>query len=381
MKIAFSACVLQGGRTGVASYVINLLHTLQAVDTENSYDILIPNADRKLIRPGPANFRQTILREAFSKPVPNILWHNLALPGRSRREGYDLVHVPSYRRLPWAKAKGTRIVATVHDLATLHLHNKYDAARMFFNRHLVPTLIRRADHVIAVSHFTASDLVNLIGYPAEKITVIYSGIHRQSYRQIPAAECRERLRTKYSLEAPFIVYVSRVEHPAKNHLRLIQAFEQLKERRPSDLKLVLAGADWNGAEVVRDYAARSRVARDLQFTGFMPLEDIPYFYSGCEVMAYPSLFEGFGFPIVEAMACGAPVICSNTSSMKEIASDLAPTFDPDSVDEITACLEAALDRGRTPEQVARGLAYASTFDWETTARKVMAVYSQVRNGG
>jgi glycosyltransferase involved in cell wall biosynthesis len=113
------------------------------------------------------------------------------------------------------------------------------------------------------------------------------------------------------------------------------------------------------------------------FTGFVSLEDIPHFYSACEVMAYPSLFEGFGFPIVEAMACGAPVICSNTTSMKEIASDLAPTFDPLNVDEIVSALEAALRRGKTVAQAERGIAYAATFDWRDTARKVLDVYRKV----
>jgi glycosyltransferase involved in cell wall biosynthesis len=378
MNIAFSACVLQGGRTGVASYVTNLLHTLQEVDTTNTYEIIVPACDAGLIRDGHAHFRKHILSDRLGKPVPNIAWHNLALPGRSRREGYDLVHIPSYRRLPLFK--GTRVVATVHDLATLHMDGKYDAARMFYNRRIVPALIRRADHVITVSHFTADDLVNLVGYPRDRITVIYSGIHRQHYQAIPAEACRARLKARYGLEGPFVVFVSRVEHPAKNHLRLIQAFEMMKARKPSDLKLVLAGADWNGAETVKAYAARSSAARDVVFTGFVPLEDIPHFYSACEVMAYPSLFEGFGFPIVEAMACGAPVICSNTTSMKEIAVDLAPTFDPLNVDEIAAALEDALRRGKNVALAARGIAYAATFDWRDTARKVVEVYRKVGEG-
>ena len=375
MNIGFSACVLQGGRTGVASYVVNLLHTLQETDIANTYDVILPASDAHLIRDGFPRFRKHVLPDALGKPIPNILWHNLALPGRSRREHYDLVHIPSYRRLPLVK--GTRVVATVHDLATLHMDNKYDAARMMYNRRIVPALIRRADHVITVSHFTADDLVNLVGYPRERITVIYSGIHRQHYRPIAEAEARTHLKARYKLEGPFVVFVSRVEHPAKNHLRLIQAFERMKARNPSDLKLVLAGADWNGADVIKDYAARSPVARDVIFTGFVPLEDIPHFYSACEVMAYPSLFEGFGFPIIEAMACGAPVICSNTTSMKEIAADLAPTFDPLNVDEIAAALEAALRRGKSAEASARGIAYAATFDWADAARKVVDVYRQV----
>jgi glycosyltransferase involved in cell wall biosynthesis len=260
------------------------------------------------------------------------------------------------------------------------MDNKYDRARMFYNRSIVPTLIRRADRIITVSRFTASDLVNLVGYPEDRITVIYPGINKQAYHPVPAGECLARLRSKYRLDAPFVVFVSRVEHPAKNHLRLIQAFELLKARRPSDLKLVLAGADWNGAETVKSYAARSAVARDVVFTGFVPIEDIPYFYSGCEVMAYPSLFEGFGFPLVEAMACGAPVVCSNTSSMKEIAGDLAPTFDPVNVDAIAGALEVALARGKNAETRERGIAYAGTFDWKQTAMKVMDVYTMTREG-
>ncbi|MBM4164229.1 MAG: glycosyltransferase family 4 protein [Lentisphaerae bacterium] len=378
MNIGFSACVLQGGRTGVASYVVNLLHSLQETDAVNTYDVILPASDASLIRDGFPRFRKHVLSNALGRPVPNILWHNLALPGRSQREHYDLVHIPSYRRLP--VLKGTRVVATVHDLATLHLDGKYDAARMFYNRRIVPTQIRRADHVITVSRFTAGDLVNLIGYPAEKITVIYPGIHRQHYRPVAGGEARMRLRERYKLEGPFVVFVSRVEHPAKNHLSLIQAFERMKARKPSDLKLVLAGADWNGADMVKDYAARSPVARDVVFTGFVPLEDIPCFYSACEVMAYPSLFEGFGFPIVEAMACGAPVICSNTTSMKEIAADLAPTFDPLNVDAIAGALEGALQRRKDAGLAARGIAYAATFDWRETARKVVEVYRRVAGG-
>jgi glycosyltransferase involved in cell wall biosynthesis len=379
MNIGFSACVLQGGRTGVASYVVNLLQTLQEVDTVNNYDLLIPKADQKLIRDGFPRFHKTVISDAMSKPVPNILWHNLALPGLARREAYDLVHIPSYRRLPFIK--GTKVVATVHDLATLHMDNKYDAARMFFNRRIVPSLIRRADHVITVSHFTAADLVNLIGYPKERISVIYSGINREAYRPVPIEECRQLLKTKYGLEAPFIVYVSRVEHPAKNHLRLLQAFEQLKARRPSELKLVLVGADWNGAEVVKDYAARSSVAKDVIFTGFTPLADIPHFYSACEVMVYPSLFEGFGFPIIEAMSCGASVTCSNTSSMEEIAGDWMPTFNPLDVDAIEGAMEEALRVGKTADLSARGITYAASFKWEETAKQVMSVYQAVKERG
>ncbi|MEI8139615.1 MAG: glycosyltransferase family 1 protein [bacterium] len=375
MNIGFSSFVLQGGKTGVASYIVNLLDALERMDRTNTYDVMLPESEEALIPVHSPNFKKTMISDRLSKPVANILWHNLCLPGRSRQERYDLVHVPSYRRLPLLK--GTKIVATVHDLATLHIDAKYDAARMFYNRRIVPSLIRRADHIITVSQYTADDIVNLVGYPKERISVIYSGINQRSYFPVPAAEARLKLAEKYRLESPFIVFVSRVEHPAKNHVRLIQAFERLKAAHPSDIKLVLAGADWNGADVVKAVASASPVARDIMFPGFVPLSDIPFFYSACELMVYPSLFEGFGFPIVEALACGAPVICSNTSSMQEIAADFVQKFDPLNIDEMLARMEDALKRGHDAELSARGQAYSAGFNWDQTAQKVMEVYRKV----
>lgn len=376
MNIGFSSFVLQGGKSGVASYIVNLLAALQEEDRANRYDILIPDDEKPLISLRNPNFRLTGIPRSQSNPVPNILWHNLSLPGRCRREKYDVVHIPSYRRIPWVK--GAPVVATVHDLATLRIAGKYDAARMFYNRRIVPSLIRRADRVITVSEFTRNEVLELVGYPAERITVIYHGLNHSVYRPVSRAECAERLGTKYKLEKPYIVFVSRLEHPAKNHVRLIEAFEILKARKRSELQLVLAGADWNGAGHIRERVARSPVAKDIVLTGFVALEDIPALYSGCTLMVYPSLFEGFGFPILEALACGAPVICSNTSSMRELAGDRIATFNPEKPEEIAGRMEEALSRERTPEKRATDLAYAAGFLWSKTARSTMDVYEQAR---
>ncbi|RKX41616.1 MAG: glycosyltransferase family 1 protein, partial [Verrucomicrobia bacterium] len=301
----------------------------------------------------------------------NLAWHNLGLPQKK----YDVLHIPSYRRIPLLKR--TKVVATVHDLATFSVEGKYDRARMFFNRWIVPSMIRNADHVIAVSHATKDDLVRWIGYPEKKISVVYSGIDHGLFRPIPKDEAQRQLAGLHGLEKPFFTYVSRMEHPAKNHVRLIEAFERFKLENDSAHQLVFAGADWNGAGAIRARAAESPVKDDIVFLGFVPLHTLPLLYSGCDLMAYPSLFEGFGFPIVEALACGAPVICSNTSSMKEIAGDLIPTFDPASTDAIFHCLETVLSKGWSAEMRARGTEYAKTLDWRNTARHVRGVYQSV----
>ncbi len=369
MRIGFSTFVMDGGRSGIATYIRELIRFLQLEDEKNAYELFMARPDTELIPLSNPNFRKTIFPPFVSRPLVNIGWHNTALPLKG---GCDVVHVPTARRIP--VLKGARVVATVHDLATFAVDGKYDPARVFFNRKVVPAMIRRADHVIAVSEFTKRDLVELAGYPEERISVIYSGVDRDVFHPVDPAEAREKTRLAHGLEKPFFIYVSRLEHPGKNHVRLIDAFERFKLENDSAHQLVLAGADWNGADAIRARAARSPVRDDIVFLGFVPQQSLPLLYSACDLMVFPSLFEGFGFPIVDALACGAPVACSNTSSMKEIAADVVPTFDPTDPEEIAHHMAAAVSAGRTPETLVRGTEYASRFDWRKTAREVMEVY-------
>ncbi|MEN7972902.1 MAG: glycosyltransferase family 1 protein [Verrucomicrobiota bacterium] len=371
MKIGFSTFVMQGGKSGVATYVRNLLRFLQEEDAGNAYDLLMAHDEADLIPLANPNFGKSLYPPFLNHPLVNLAWHNLGLPQKK----YDVLHIPSYRRIPLLKR--TKVVATVHDLAAFAVGGKYDPARMFFNRRVAPSMIRKADHVIAVSHATKEDLVRLVGYPEEKVSVIYSGIDHDLFRPFPKDEARRRLAQIHGLEKPFFIYVSRLEHPAKNHVRLIEAFERFKLENDSAHQLVFAGADWHGADMVRARAAESPVKNDIVFLGFVPTNSLPLLYSGCDLMVYPSLFEGFGFPIVEALACGAPVACSNTSSMKEIAGTLVPTFDPTSTNELFQCMETIVAKGWSARTRARGTEYALTFDWRNTARSVMEVYQSV----
>jgi len=378
MNIGFSAFVLQGGRSGVAAYIRELIRHLQQEEHRSTFDILLPRREADLIELTSPDFRKTLFSSWTANPVVNIAWHNTVLPVRSRACRYDLLHIPSYRRIPLIKS--CPIVATVHDVATLSMDAKYDPARMFYNRRIVPAQIRNADQIITVSRYSKNDIVHRVGVPPEKITVLYSGInHRIFHPQDPAA-AREQLAERYGLNRPFIIYVSRLEHPAKNHVRLIEAFERFKKETDSSHQLILPGADWNGAGVIRARAATSPVHADILFPGFLPLQDMPLFYSACDLMAFPSLFEGFGFPIVEALACGAPVICSNTSSMLEIAGEVVPKFDPHEPDDLYDVLLKTLSGGWSEEKRQQGIAYAAGFDWSRTARETLKIYRNIFSG-
>jgi len=374
MNIGFPAFVMQGGRSGVASYIRELIRTLQRVDPANQYDIMMPLREAELIELSAPNFRKSLTPGLIANPVVNIAWHNTILPMLGKKREFDLLHVPSYRRIPLIKT--CPVVATVHDVATLSMDAKYDAARMFYNRRMVPAQIRNADQIITVSHYSKKDIVERVGVPAEKITVIYSGINHEIFQPLEKEAARAHLADTYGLDQPFIFYISRLEHPAKNHVRLIEAFERFKAETDSAHKLVLPGADWNGANAIRERAATSPVHDDILFPGFVSLADLPAFYSACDLMAFPSLFEGFGFPIIEALACGAPVICSDTSSMSEIAGDVVPKFDPYSTDSIFQCLQKTLSEGWSEEKRQAGLAYAAQFNWDVAAHKTLEIYER-----
>ncbi len=372
MKIAWPVFVLDGGHTGIATYVRSMLSALGRLDTENDYEVLLPETAVGYLPKLAENFHIRPSSGVSEHPLLSIAWHNSLLPLYAEQRGYDLVHVPSIRRIPLVKR--CPLIATVHDMAPFALSHKYSRSRTFYHTQVLARVIHRCDRIITISQYTKGDITRYTGYPADKIDVIYSGIDPSTYRPVERAEASEALRQRYNLKDPFIVYVSRVEHPGKNHLNLLKAFEAFKQRHDSPHHLVCAGPDWSGAEVPKDYAKDSKVADQVHFLGSIPTEDIVRLYSACDLMVFPSLFEGFGFPLLEAMACGAPAICSNTTSLGELAPDPNMTFDPESPDDICAKLALGLDLPERDAVVASGKKYAASFRWENTAQQVLQVY-------
>jgi glycosyltransferase involved in cell wall biosynthesis len=244
---------------------------------------------------------------------------------------------------------------------------------MFYGRVVARQLARRQTEIIAVSHNTARDIETFFGIPRASVRVIQNGLNHEHFYPRNAAEARS-VAAKFGLTKPFVLYVARLEHPGKNHVRLIEAFEKFKESG-SDWTLAFGGSDWHGAEVIHQRIASSPCRADIKALGFVSDADLPLLYSAAQGFVYPSLYEGFGLPPLEAMACACPVICSDKGSLGEVVSDAADIINPEEPSSITrSLLRLASEPHWRQDFVQRGLSRAQYFSWQRTARETLSVY-------
>ena len=373
MKIAISTSVIQRGKTGVAQYVFALIRALLPYAGEHQFHLLVLEQDLPLLEFAKDRMTLVPVDEKWRPALKNIIWHQTRLPGWLKRQGIDVLHVPSYRRM--LRRAPCALVSTIHDLAPFHVRGKYDLARMFYGRVLVKHLARHQDRIIAVSSCTGRDIERFFGIPLDEQKVILNGLDHHRFSPGDAAIPRTKAAQQWGLDAPFFLYVSRLEHPGKNHVRLIEAFNRFKTATGSPWQLALGGSDWHGAEVIHAAAAASPHAKDIRFLGFVGDAVLPDLYRAAGAFVYPSLFEGFGMPPVEAMACGCAVISSAAGSLSEVVGDAALIIDPENVSMIADALaEVASNEARCQSLVEAGHRNAQRFDWDQNAAQVMRVY-------
>jgi glycosyltransferase involved in cell wall biosynthesis len=375
VRIALSTSVMQRGRSGVGQYVLALVRALLPAASRHEFTLLVLEEDLPLFKFAGGAMRLVAVPESQRPPVRNILWHQAVLPGLARRLGIDVIHTPSYRRMLWKRP--CSLVSTIHDLAPFHMPGKYDPARMFYGRVVARRLAHRQDEIIAVSNVTARDVESLFGVPPSRVTVVPNGIDHAQFRPGSQALAREAVCIPRGISDPFFLYVARLEHPAKNHANLIEAFNQFKAATRSPWKLVLAGSDWHGAETIRELAAASAFARDICLTGFVPFDELAVWYRAADTFVFPSLYEGFGFPPLEAMACGCPVLSSREGATGETVGHAAGLLEPHDAGQMQAQLaRAAGDPEWRGELRAAGLERARAFHWDAAADATLAVYER-----
>jgi len=375
MKIGLSTSVIQRGKTGVAEYVFSLVRAFAAHATAHQFVLFVLEKDLPLFEFAKNFARLVPVSESFRGPLKDIIWHQTILPRLVREHELDVLHVPSYRRLLWPRP--CALVATVHDLAAFHVAEKYDPARMFYGRNVARQLAWRQDEIIAISRNTARDIEQFWQVPAQQVTVIHHGMDHERFFPVVREAAKATGFNHFGFTRPFFLYVARLEHPAKNHLRLIAAFERFKAETKSPWQLVLAGSDWHGAEKIHKAIQRSPVKKAIQCLGFLPEAELPLLYRAADVFVYPSLYEGFGFPPLEAMACGCPVLCSTRGALGEVVGDAAVTVNPEDESALKLLLvRLANDEPLRQRLRAAGLERARQFDWQRTAGQTLEVYTR-----
>jgi glycosyltransferase involved in cell wall biosynthesis len=327
----------------------------------------------------PPNFKLRFV--PISDRWATILWYrlNLPLPVDVFTGRVDLFHGPSFT-LPPSFVPG---LLTVHDLSFLRYPQGAHPALLAWLTKAVPRSLRRACHVLADSESTRADLIELMRVPAAQITVIGAGVEER-FQPVTDPEARSRVRARYHLPDRFVLSVSTLE-PRKNFPGLISAFNGLASvgGKPTmdDLHLVIAGGrGWLYDEIFAA-AKASPVPERIHITGYVADEDLPALYSLATLFAFPSNYEGFGIPVLEAMACGTPVVCADNSSLPEVAGDAALLVEATNADRLAdAMRQLLIDTSLRETLIQRGYKQARKFTWEGAARRLLEVYHYVAGG-
>lgn len=333
----------------------------------------------------------TNLMRTANLPMRTVRWNdrwlyrlwfkaNLPVPVQRFSGPCDLYHAADFVLPPLDK--GIPSVVTVHDLSFERDPASAPPRLIPFLKKVVPQSAQRADHLIADSHATAQDLQTLYGIAADKITVIHSGVEARfvpfDEESILARRRRQYVRKHYKLgDTPFILTVGTMQR-RKNHLGLVRAFAKIVKRQTANVNLVIAGGKgWLYDDVLAEVQALGLSER-VKFIGFVDDNDLPHLYTLASAFAFPSFYEGFGLPPLEAMACGIPVVTSSVSSLPEVVGDAALSIDPNDIDALAEALDQSLnDADWRAIAHARGLARAHEFTWERSAQQLLSVYEGV----
>ena len=376
--IDYTAALRQGA--GIGRYTRQLVRALLALDTRNEYVLLTASGG---LRATYLSF-QSIAEHANVRRIDlplsdrslNILWHRLRLPlwVELVSGALDVFHSPDFALPPVHRA---RTLLTVHDLSFMRVPECSAPGLRSYLLRVVPASVRRADVVLADSESTRMDMIELLGVDPDRVRVIYAGVE-PCFQRVRDQSVLEAVRNRYRLPARFVLGLGTLQ-PRKNFERLIAAYAQMRGEARSGLKLVIAGGLGWMCEGIFRRVEELGLQDEVLFSGYVADEDLPALYSMAEVFAFPSLYEGFGLPPLEAMACETPVVASNVSSLPEVLGDAALSVDPLDVPALAqAMLRVLNDAALRAALVRRGVAQARKFTWEQAAGKLLEVYTEAR---
>ena len=368
MRVAIDARKLHD--FGIGTYIRNLLRHLARIDQLSDYLLLCREQDLAVGEQLSPNFR-TVL-----EPSPNYSFREqIHVPWLLHRERPDVFHAPHYVLPPAVRC---RSMVTIHDCIHLmfpqYLPNK---AAYAYARASMWNAARRSHRILTVSEASKRDILHFFKVPPEKVVVVYNSIDERFW-DTPKEEDVARVRERYQLDHQFVLYVGNIK-PHKNLVRLIEAFAELRRRGGhEDLKLLIIGDEISKLPALRRAVHSHKLHKHVRFLGYLPDETLAILYRLAAVFVFPSLYEGFGLPPLEAMASGTPVVTSNVSSLPEVSGDAAVLVDPYDVESITEGMHRVLADPALAQQLRiKGLVRAREFSWERSVARTFELYKEV----
>lgn len=355
--------------TGIGTYTHELILSLNEVDCDNDYLIFLPEGSS--INNLNENFKIEPVKSNFN----DNFWDEVRVPNLLDNHNMELYHVPQ-NGVGLSQNINCFKAITLHDIIPLKMPETVsDKYLKIFNDEL-PKLLSDCEGIITVSEFSKEDIAHEFNFPKEKIYVTHLAAE-DIYKPMSKCKCKQIIKEKYSIQEDFILYVGGLS-PRKNIIGLIEAFSLIPNKNRRNAKLVITGKKGLSYSKYKKRAEDLNVSDDVIFTDFIPLEDLPIFYNGAEVLVYPSFYEGFGLPPLEAMACGTPVIASNVTSLPEVCYDSALLINPYNVNDLSYAIEKVLnDSLLTLTMVKKGLMRSINFSWRKTALKTVNAYKSM----
>lgn len=378
MKIAIDALSAKSPYHGMGIYVSNLLRYIVPKEAMHNYVLYCKSAN--FLDQGIINNHRLVIKKILLPRSVRVIWELSLLASSLKHEKVDIFWGPCNFLPP---SKVCKYIVTLHDLSSFTFSKSYPFVRRLYYQYLILNAIRRADYIVTVSQSTKQDLMKLFSVPENKIKIIYNGVDK-IFQPIDTADRLNQIKEKYRLPEKFIFTVGVME-PKKNTEGIIRAYAELQKNHPASynlhrIKLVIGGSrryGWKNSKIFQ-LIQSFNLWDDIVFTDFIEHEDLPEVYNLASVFVFPSFYEGFGLPVIEAMACGTPVITSNISSLPEIAGDAAVLVNPYDTAEIANKIQEILnDEKMRRQMVDQGLINAKRFSWETASKQILKLFDEV----
>ncbi|WP_066871729.1 glycosyltransferase family 4 protein [Clostridium mediterraneense] len=358
--------------TGIGNYTYQLINNINQVDFINKYTIYISknsNLDLKL--------KKNFCLKHSDRKISNNFWEDIKSPNKINYANTNIYHIPQ-NGIGLDSDSDIPKVITLHDIIPLKLPKTVSENYLKIFNDQLPSILKNIDGIITVSNYSKEDIHKTLSFPKEKIFVTYLAAEEQ-YKPLNKKYCKAFLKENYNISDNYILYVGGFS-PRKNILGLIEAFSTALPKLPSSTKLVVLGRKGNSYELYKSKVHELNLESKVIFPGFIPTDHMPIFYNSALMLVYPSFYEGFGLPPIEAMASGTPVISSNLTSIPEVVGDSSISVNPADIDEISkAIIELTSNTELRNSLIKSGLIQASKFNWKNTAFETINSYSSILN--